>query len=213
MTVNRARRDTEHGDRVARRTQSERTAATRAALLGAARDLFARDGYAASGREAIVAQAGVTRGALYHHFANKQALFRAVFEQLEAEVMSQVARAAACASSPLEMLRTGALAYLDAALDPAVQRVALLDAPAVLSPAVRAQIVETHALGVVREVLRAAMDDGSIAHQPVEPLAHIVVAAVHEAALYVARSRDQRRARTEVGATIDRLLAGLSAAV
>jgi AcrR family transcriptional regulator len=212
MTVNRSPRDSGHGDRPARRTQSERTAATRAALLAAARELFARDGFAATGREAIVTKAGVTRGALYHHFATKQALFRAVFEQLEAEVMSQVARAASHASSPFEMLRTGAIAYLDAALDPAVQRVALLDAPAVLPPGVRAEIVETHALGVVREVLRAAMDDRSIARQPVEPLAHIVVAALHEAALYVARSRDQRRARKEVGATIDRLLGGLCAA-
>ncbi len=125
--------------------------------------------------------------------------------------MSQVTRAAAHAPSPLEMLRTGAIAYLDAALDPAVQRVALLDAPAVLPAEVRAAIVETHALGVVREVLRAAMDDGSIERQPVEPLAHVVVAALHEAALYVVRSRDQRRARKEVGATVDRLLAGLRA--
>jgi AcrR family transcriptional regulator len=208
MAVNRRARDTGH-DPPARRTQAERSAATRAALVAAARDLFTRDGYAATGREAIVARAGVTRGALYHHFANKQALFSAVFETLEVDVMASVSRAAAGAPSPLEMLRTGALAYLDAALDPGVQRVCLLDAPAVLSMDERAEIVEAHALGVVREVLRAAMADGSIERQPVEPLAHLVVAALHEAALFVARADDQNRAREEVGATMDRLLAGL----
>jgi AcrR family transcriptional regulator len=178
-------------------------------LVAAARELFARDGYAATGREAIVAQAGVTRGALYHHFANKEALFRAVFEGLEADVMASVSRAAVRAGSPFEMLRIGSVAYLDAALDPAVQRVCLLDGPSVLTPEARAEIVDAHALGVVRDVLRAAMADGSIEGQPVEPLAHVIVAALHEAALYVARSRDQRRARREVDATINHLLAGL----
>jgi AcrR family transcriptional regulator len=211
MGVNRRSRDTSHSP-PPRRRQAERSASTRAALIEAARALFGRDGYAATGREAIVTRAGVTRGALYHHFANKEALFRAVFEELEVEVMEQVTRAAGGAHGPLEMLRTGALAYLDAALDPAVQRISLLDAPSVLSPDDRADIVEAHALGAVREVLAAAIADGSIERQPVDPLAHLVVAALHEAALYVARAADQRHARAEVGATMDRLLVGLRCA-
>lgn len=201
------------GHSPARRTQAERSAATRKALVAAARELFARDGYAATGREAVVARAGVTRGALYHHFANKEALFRAVYEELEREVMAEVGAAAAGEPTPFDKLRAGSLAYLDAALDPAVQRVSLLDAPAVLSPEDRAAVVEAHVLGVVRDVLRAAMADGTLERQPVEPLAHVVVAALHEAALYVARSADALGARREMGETIDRLLAGLRSRV
>jgi AcrR family transcriptional regulator len=178
--------------------------------MQAARELFARDGYAATGREAIVERAGVTRGALYHHFADKEGLFRAVFQELEAEVMGRVARVAAAGLEPLDKLRLGSLAYLDVALDPAVQRICLLDAPSVLSPAVRQEVLEAYAVGLVRQVLGAAMETGAIAPQPLEPLTHVLLAALHEAALYVARARDQQAARTEVGATVERLLAGLA---
>jgi AcrR family transcriptional regulator len=194
-----------------RRSQAERSASTRRALIEAARELFARDGYAATGREAIVERAGVTRGALYHHFADKEGLFRAVFEQIEAEVMAKAAEAAVATSpgDPLGQLRAGSLAYLDVALDPAVQRICLLDAPAVLSPADRQNVVDEHAAGLVREVLRAAVDTGAITSQPVEPLTHVLLAALHEAALYVARAEDHAAARAEVGATVENLIEGL----
>ena len=200
----------EHPERQ-RRTQAERSATTRAALVRAARELFARDGYSATGREAIVERAGVTRGALYHHFADKEALFRAVFEEIEAEVMARAAEAAMAVSpdDPLGQLRAGSLAYLDITLDPAVQRIGLLDAPSVLSPAVRQEVLDAYAVGLVREVLRAAMDSGAIIRQPLEPLTHLLLAALHEAALYVARADDQTAARVEVGATVEHLLDGL----
>ncbi|HVW33314.1 MAG TPA: helix-turn-helix domain-containing protein [Acidimicrobiia bacterium] len=198
-----------------RRTQAERSAATRGALLAAARELFARDGYAATGREAIAERAGVTRGALYHHFSDKEGLFRAVFDQIEAEVMAQVAEAAmadpALAGDPLGQLRVGALAYLDSALDPAVQRICLIDAPAVLSPAARQAVVDAYAVGLMREVLAEAVDSGAVRGQPIEPLTHVLLAALHEAAFYVARAADQAAARDEVGATIEALLDGLRA--
>jgi AcrR family transcriptional regulator len=194
-----------------RRSQAERSAATRGALVRAARELFARDGYAATGREAIVERAGVTRGAMYHHFADKEALFRAVFEEIEAEVMAKAAEAAMTVSpdDPLGQLRAGSLAYLDIALDPAVQRVCLLDAPSVLSPAVRQEVLDASAVGLVREVLKAAMDTGALAAQPLEPLTHVLLAALHEAALYVARAEDHAAARAEVGTTIGHLLDSL----
>jgi AcrR family transcriptional regulator len=197
-----------------RRSQAERSATTRAALVRAARELFARDGYAATGREAIVERAGVTRGALYHHFADKEALFRAVFEEIEAEVMARAAEAATTVApdDPLGQLRAGSLAYLDVALDPAVQRICLLDAPSVLSPAVRQEVVDAYAAGLVREVLRAAMATGGLTPQPLEPLTHLLLAALHEAALYVARADDQATARQEVGATVAHLLDGLRSA-
>ena len=192
-----------------RRTQAERSATTQGALIQAARELFARDGYAATGREAIVERAGVTRGALYHHFTDKEGLFRAVVEELEAEVMGHVMEAAMKAETPLGKLRLGSLAHLDAALDPAVQRICLLDAPAVLPPEVRHEIMEAHALGIVREVLQWAMEAGEIRAQPLEPLTHVLLAALHEAALYVARSADHAAAREEVGVTVERMLDGL----
>ena len=203
----------EHPERQ-RRSQAERSAATRGALVQAARELFARDGYAATGREAIVERAGVTRGAMYHHFADKEALFRAVFEEIEAEVMAKAAEAAMTVSpeDPLGQLRAGSLAYLDITLDPAVQRVCLLDAPSVLSPAVRQEVLDAYAVGLVREVLKAAMDAGALTPQPLEPLTHVLLAALHEAALYVARAEDHAAARAEVGTTVEHLLDSLRSA-
>src|SRR5438477_1572020 len=114
-------------------TQAERSAATRDALLGAGRRLFAENGYAGTGREEIVAAAGVTRGALQHHYGDKVSLFRAVYETVEQEIVDAVARAAMRAGDdPVAQLRAGCHAYLDAVLDPAVQRICAIDGPAVL---------------------------------------------------------------------------------
>jgi AcrR family transcriptional regulator len=191
---------------VTRRTQAERSAATRAALLGAARTLFAEKGFAATGREEIVEAAGVTRGALHHHYGAKMQLFRAVYEELEHEIMTQVAAAAARGARPKEQLRLGSLAYLDAAMDPAVQRVCLIDGTSVLGWEVRAEISGNLALGMVQDVLRAAMDAGEIDPQPVDVLAHVLLAALHEAVLLVARADDQAAARAEVGVIVERVL-------
>jgi AcrR family transcriptional regulator len=192
-----------------RRTQAERSAATRAALVTAARRLFAERGYAATGREQIVAAAGVTRGALYHHFTGKEELFRAVYEQLEVEIVARVIEVAATAGDPMDQLRFGIRAYLDVARQPDVQRVMLLDAPSVLDWETRREIVEAHALGLVRAGLQSAMDAGLLERQPVVPLAHVLLAALHEAALYVARAPDDDAAAVEVAATLDHLLDGL----
>ena len=190
-----------------RRTQAERRANTRAALIDAARELFADKGFAATGREEIVERAGVTRGAMYHHFGSKEDLFRAVYEQLETKLMEAiVVAAAAAATDPIEQLRLGARAYLDAAADdPAVRRVVLLDAPSVLSAEVRHELAEIYGMGVTREVLAQAMAAGRIARQPVEVLAPIVLAALHQAAELVADGQD----RAEVGAIVDRMIEGL----
>jgi AcrR family transcriptional regulator len=194
-----------------RRTQAERTAATRAALLASARALFAAKGYAGAGREEIVENAGVTRGALYHHFPGKEDLFRAVYEEVEDDVLRRVGEAAAAApANAMAQLRHGIDAYLDAALEPDVQRIVLLDAPAVLDWQVRHDIADARALGMVRETLRWAIVGGQVRKQPVEPLAQVLLAVVHEAALYVARAPDPTAARAEIGITVDLLLVGLA---
>jgi AcrR family transcriptional regulator len=193
-----------------RRTQADRSAATRAALVAAATRLFATQGYAGTPREDIVRAAGVTRGALYHHYADKADLFRAVFEAMEAEVMGRIGAAATGSDDPVEQLRLGCRAYLDEALEPGVRRICIIDAPAVLDDATRREIATRYALGMVREVVAAAIDQGRMAPQPVEALSQLLLAAVMAGAQYVANAPDPSAARREAGGAIEALLDGLT---
>src|SRR4029453_15033539 len=114
--------------------KAEQSEATRAALAAAARELFTERGYAGVATEEIVQRAGVTRGALYHHFRDKRALFRGVVEQLEEESVERIASSALEQQDPWQMQITALNAYLDGCLDPAVQTIVLVDAPSVLGP-------------------------------------------------------------------------------
>lgn len=194
------------------RTQAERTAATRAALIGAARELFAAHGYAGVGTEAIVQAAGVTRGAMYHQFADKQELFAAVFEAVEAQLTASIDAVVSQSgvSDPIELMHLGAAAWLDACADPEVHRIVLLEAPAVLGWERWREIGLRYGMGLVRGLLEYAIHVGRIAQQPVEPLAHVLIGALDEAALYLARSAEPARARAEVGAVLDVLLGALA---
>jgi AcrR family transcriptional regulator len=194
-----------------RRTQAERSATTRGALVAAARGLFAERGYAAVGTPEVAAAAGVTRGALYHQFADKSDLFLAVYEQVEEDVTARIAAlvAAAGARDPLAALTTGAEAFLDAVADPEVHRIALLEAPAVLGWDTWRAVGLKHGLGLTEAILRAAMDAGRIAEQPTRPLAHVLIGALDEAALYVARADDPDAARDEMRAVLARIVRGL----
>ena len=181
-----------------RRTQSERRAHTRAALLTAGRALFTERGFAGAGREEIVERAGLTRGALYHHFASKEDLFAAVYEEVERELTEAVVAAAAATTDPVEGLRLGAFAFLDAAATPEVRRIVLLDGPAVLPAEVRHDIAQRYGLGLVREALRAADAAGRLAVGPVDLLAPVLLAALHEAATSVADGMRVHDMRTVV---------------
>lgn len=192
-----------------RRTQAERSAATRAALVAAARELFTIRGFAGTGREEIVKLAGVTRGALHHHFGSKAELFRAVFEEVERDLTERVAASALSGGDPMEGLRRGCAVFLDAATDPAVRRIVLTDAPSVLGWRTWREIDARYGLGLAIAGLTAVRDAGQIEHRPVEPLAHMLLAALNEAAMLVASSADPDGTRAEVGAVIDRLLASL----
>ncbi|HEY8866517.1 MAG TPA: TetR/AcrR family transcriptional regulator [Solirubrobacteraceae bacterium] len=191
--------------------KAEQSETTRAALIGAARPLFAERGYAGVGTEEIVRAAGVTRGALYHHFDGKRELFRAVYEMVEAELVQRIAQETMSAGDPVEALHAGARAFLDAVEDPAVQRITLLDAPSVLDWEEWREIGMRYGLGLVQATLQAAIDAGSIPSQPVAPMAHLLLGALDEAALLIARSNDVKRARREVGDAIERLLDALVA--
>jgi AcrR family transcriptional regulator len=191
--------------------KAEQSDATRSALLRVARQLFTERGYAATSTTDIADRAGVTRGALYHHFAAKDNLFRAVFEQLEAEIAEHVAREALAGADPLEQLRLGCRAFLDACLDPAVQRIVLLEGPGVLGWETWQEIEERYGYGLVATGVEAAIAARLFETQPVEPLAHVLFGALAQAGLVVARAGDPIAARTDMEAATDRLLDGLRA--
>jgi AcrR family transcriptional regulator len=194
---------------IARRTQAERTAATRAALVAAARALFAEHGYADVGTEQIAEVAGVTRGALYHQFADKADLFAAVLEAVEVDLTARLIEAvgAAATDDPLDALVAGADAWLDASAEPEVRRIALLDGPAVLGWERWREVGLRHGLGLVTALLTELMDAGAIPVQPIAPLAHILTGALDEAAIYVASASDRASAREEAGAVLRQLVA------
>ena len=206
QTACKVKRQLEH-----RQTQTERSEATRAALLSAARELFAEHGYSGASSEAIVAAAGVSRGALQHHFVDKRSLFMAVYEQVERDVVNATAEAGMAVGhgDPLEVLRAGCQAYLDAVLDPAVQRICAIDGPAVLSPEIRNAITDRYALGLVRETVQLAVEQQEIVDAPTEPLTRMLLAAVIAAAQFVATADDTGAARAEAGRTVDLLLDSL----
>jgi len=186
-----------------------RSAATRAALVKAARTLFVRHGYGEVSTADVVAQAGMTRNALYYHFATKEQLFRAVYEDVEREIAERILPAALAADSIVEGLRKGSHLFLDACLDPAVAEISVRQAPAVLAfPAMR-QIDNANYLGVLTDTIRAGVTSGAL--RPVAPAvaASMLLGALDEAALVIANAKQPRRARREAGAVVDALLDGL----
>jgi AcrR family transcriptional regulator len=191
-------------------SKAEQSEATRAALVATARELFGTRGYAEVGTEEIVRATGVTRGALYHHFASKLELFRAVYEDVERQLVEQIATSAmAAASDPLEALHAGAQAFLDASEDPAVLRIALLDAPSLLGWEQWRAIGLQYGLGLVEMTVQAAMQADLIVSQPVRPLAHLLLGALDEGAMLVARAEDRAKAREEVGDSVAHILDAL----
>jgi AcrR family transcriptional regulator len=188
---------------------AESTEETREALIAAARSLFAERGFAAVGIEEIVRAARMTRGALYHHFDSKEGLFRAVYERVEQELVEQIAADAMSTEDPLDALRAGARAFLDACEDPAVQRIALIDAPSVLGWEQWREIGLKYGFGLVQGTLQAAMDANRIERQPVRPLAHLLLGSIDEAAMLVARANDRGKTKREVAAAVDRFLDSL----
>src|SRR3954467_13960600 len=195
-----------------RRTQEERSAASRDALVSAARALFAERGYADVGTEEIVRSAGLTRGALYHHFADKAELFAATFEAVEVETSQSITAAvsASGAADPVAAMRAGAAAFFDVCTEPAMARIMLLDAPAVLGWVRWSEISTQYNIGLVKTLLTSAIEAGQVPPQPIEPLAHVLIGALREAALFLVRADDRTAARAEVGAVMDRLIASIA---
>ena len=163
------------------------------------------------GRQAGTTGAGVTRGALYHQFRDKADLFAAVAEEVEAEIAERIAGAAGVEADPVGALRAGARLFLDACAETEVERIILLDAPAVLGWEAWRDLAGRYGLGLVQFGLQAAIEAGAIVPQPVAPLAHVFIGALNESALYVARAEDPAAAREQCVAILDRILYGLMA--
>lgn len=190
--------------------RAEHVADTRRALLATAREVFAEHGFRATRTEEIVRRAGLTRGALYHHFRDKEDLFRAVFEEVSAEVVELLHRRSDDPpASAWELFRANSEIYLDAAsTNPAYRQIVLVDGPAVLGWTASSD----HGDGPnhkITEYLREAMAEGVLERQPIEPLAHLLAALGVASAMYVAHADDPVSARREMAVLNDRFLEGL----
>ena len=193
-----------------RTRRAEQAEGTRTALIEAARPLFAERGFADVATEEIVAAARVTRGALYYHFEDKRDLFRAVYAEVDRELVEGIARVALAESDPWQRLIAGFDAFLDACVDPALQRIVFLDAPSVLGwREWHDAAEEASALGVVEFGIQGAVDAGLVEVTNVGVFAHLMLGALNEAGLFIAHSDDPRQARDDVAVAMRELLDGM----
>lgn len=196
---------------IKRRTQEERSAATREALISAARRLWGRRGYADVGTPEIAKEAGVTRGAMYHQFADKAALFGDVVEAVEQDVMGRMAVlvAGSGATTPADAIRAAVDAWLEVSGDPEVRQLILLDAPAVLGWSGFRDVAQRYSLGMTEQLITEAIKAGQLARQPARPLAQVLIGALDEAAMYIATAEDPKRARKETRQVLRRIIDGM----
>ena len=194
-----------------RRTQAERSAATQQALVAAARRLWGERGYAEVSTPEIAEAAGVTRGAMYHQFPDKTALFVSVLEAVETDVMERLAAAVGAATprTPADALHAAADAWLDIAGEPEVRRLVLLDAPNILGWAGFREISLRYGLGMTEQMLNAAIEAGQLKAQPVRPLATVMIGALDEAAMSIANADDTTAEKEQVRAVVHDLIDGL----
>jgi AcrR family transcriptional regulator len=195
------------------RTQAERSGTTRAELVRVARELFTDPGYSETSLDQVADRAGVTKGALYHHFANKRELFQAVFEQLEQEICELIIVAAAGAGADVWAgMQAGVRAFLEAGVkDAAIQRIVLLDGPTILGWETWKEIDERYGFGLTKASIEQAMEAGVLAKRPVEPIARLFLASLSEAAIQIARADDQEKAMDEMSSAIWAMVESLRA--
>jgi len=191
-------------------TQRERSEATTGQLVEAARELFAEDGYGATSLDAVVSRAGVTKGALYHHFSGKRDLFAAVFAAEQVRLSGAIVAAYQRSREPWEAFEAGAAAFIEACQEPGAQRIFLLDAPAALGWETIRRL-ESGSLVTIERGIKRAMDAGAIEERPVEPLAHMLFGAICEIAMVVARAENPGEALDQALAELHRLLSSIAA--
>ncbi|MEO3830159.1 TetR/AcrR family transcriptional regulator [Actinomadura sp. B10D3] len=175
---------------MARRTQAERSEETTSALVAAGLRLFGRDGYAATSIQAVAAEAGMTKGAAYHHFDSKMELFRAVFIQQERHLASALAHAGAAAPDSWSALRTGCHTFLRHCLDPSIRQIILLDGPAALGWDAVREIETQHTLRLLKQAMRAAAADGWVSDGDLGIRCQLLFGALCEAGMLLARTEN-----------------------
>ncbi len=189
-----------------RRTNAERSEETRAGLMAAARTLFIEQGYAATPLEAIVERTRMTRGALYHHFKDKAALFRAVFAETDQSMHEAIARSMEKAEGDeWQRVMAAVHTFLKQCSTPDVQHILYVDGPSVLG----VDWPSTMGLSLIRQSIALLMSQGYLAVQPVEPLIHLIHGNLAQAAIYIARADDQLKAREEIESALQTVFAGL----
>jgi AcrR family transcriptional regulator len=193
-----------------RSLRAEQVAQTRSALIRAGRSLFGRSGYAATSVEDLAREAGVTTGALYHHFPTKAALFEAVFELVHTELMAASGEAAQGASDVIDALAAAFEAFLDKVLEPDVQRIIITDAPAVLGPARFTELDERYAFAAIVAALEIAAGSGSLRADDPPTLARLLLGMLTRGGMLIASAADPVATRDSVAATIRAILAGLA---
>ena len=194
----------------ARKTQGERSAATTALLVCRRPRAVRQTGFADTATEDILKEAGVTRGALYHHFDSKAALFRAVLESEEAALTARLMKVAQAQADALSGLHAGCRAFLEACLDPVVQRIVLRDARAVLSMDEVREIESRYTLAALRNGLKGAIASGAMVERSPDMLAHMILGALSEAAMAIARAPQPKKVLKEALAEFDLLIDGLT---
>ena len=178
-------------------------------LISVATELFTERGYAATSIEDIIQRAGVAKGALYHHFNGKDALFRAVYETVQAEAVTRVMAAALAVPEPWDAVRAGLAAFLDACLEPTFRRVVVLDSVSVLQHSAWEGGIEHNELPMLRSVLTPLVSTHLLPGVALEPLVYVALGGLYGAALFIARSSEPKVARLEVDTVLDRLITGL----
>jgi AcrR family transcriptional regulator len=185
------------------------TESTRQALVDSGRDLFTKRGYAGTSLEAIVKRARVTKGALYHHFSGKQALFEAAFDQVETSAMNKLTEAVAGEGTAWERALEGIQAYVGVCLEPAYQRIVIHEAPVVMGWERWRECEENFSFGLIRAVVQSLVEAGEIDAVPIEVTARILFGALSSGASIIASAEDPKKASTEVHATVVRVLEGM----
>jgi len=197
------------------RLRAEHAEATRRAVLAAARSLFGRNGYAQTSVDEIADAARVTKGAVYHHFANKQALFRAVYAQTGADAQDRVIQAGGLAGAeaqPVDQIVAMMSAYLDASLDPEFRRIILIDGPAVVGfdPETEAAAAQQPGMQALRSFIAASMAHGQLIELDPMQLTELIGGMAWLAGSVIARAADPEAARASLGRALDAMLRGLA---
>lgn len=191
------------------RTQAERSATTREAIVAAATRLFAERGYEATGIDEVTRAAGVSKGALYHHYSDKADVLAAVYEDVETKLVERLVAVASRETDPLEAVRAGAHAFLDACVDPVTRQIVLVDAPVGLGWERWRSIGSRYGFGLLLAGLQAAADAGQIAGDHLEERARLLLAALIEASLLMSANDTPRKTRAAIGVALDDLIDGM----